>query len=164
MSSNEFSLVGLVPKPLIFRDAEGRPHPMKTRRQLDLANLVEIGEMLQLVQTTLGRMADLRAAADDGAKIAALHQVADEVDYTLNQVLRTLIPSVEGDAWELVGHQDKWALIEWWNAQQPPLTPGERAAVQAAGAPTPPSRPSPASSVRTGRGSSRPRSGLSKSS
>jgi hypothetical protein len=148
--SAEFSIVGLVPVPLTFRDDAGRPHAMKTRAMLDLPDLVRAADLLRTAQVAQARLGMERVDPQSEQSLAALAQGASDAERTLEALLFLLIPTVPLATWAGVGFTLKWKLIEWWNAQQPAPPPGETAAVQGAGAPTPPSRPSPDSSAPTG--------------
>lgn len=155
---SEISIFGLVPEPLTFRDADGVPHVMKSRLHFDMVELAQAAELLRGIQAAQATLGMIRADPESAQSQEAIQRAATLVDRTLEAMLHLLVPTVSLEAWRGVPTALKYRVLEQWKAAQPPDLPNP-AAVEAAGAPTPPSSPSPASSAPTASTLSAPRSG-----
>lgn len=118
---NEFTLLNIMPEPLVFGDRAGKKYDVLRPNQFGLRSLALIERLQTKIneqQAELAELSDLDAEDDENDE--EYQKISQQLEQLLASFIRAVAPKIPAEISQSMTLMEKFSFLNWWRSENAP--------------------------------------------
>lgn len=118
---NEFTLLNVMPEPLVFNDRAGKKYDVLRPNQFGLRSLALIERLETRINEQRAELADLSELdAEDDENDAEYQKISQQLESLLTSFIRAVAPKLPAGVCQGMTLVEKFGFLNWWKNENAP--------------------------------------------